>query len=77
MVQWYLEQTKPDSIVTGNINAVRKDAIISTITKMLEVNLKQYTSRSLEILNFYVFSPRIARMLPWMPLWVFVKICRL
>lgn len=38
MVQWYLEQLKPDSIVSGNINAVRKDAIISAITKMLEVN---------------------------------------
>ncbi|KAM7345539.1 acetyl-CoA carboxylase isoform 1-T1 [Cochliomyia hominivorax] len=36
MVQWYLEQTKSDSIVSRNINAVRKDAIISSITKMLE-----------------------------------------
>lgn len=38
MVHWYLEQTKPDSTVSRNINAVRKDAIISSITKMLEVS---------------------------------------
>ncbi|XP_065368602.1 acetyl-CoA carboxylase isoform X2 [Calliphora vicina] len=36
MVNWYMEQTKPDSTVSRNINAVRKDAIISSISKMLE-----------------------------------------
>ncbi|KAL9876922.1 acetyl-CoA carboxylase isoform 1-T1 [Glossina fuscipes fuscipes] len=36
MVHWYLEQEKSDSVVLRNINAVRKDAIISSITKMLE-----------------------------------------
>ena len=38
MVSWYLEQDKPDSTVNRNINAVRKDAIISTITNMLQVS---------------------------------------
>lgn len=44
MVNWYMEQTKPDSTVSRNINAVRKDAIISSITKMLEVSSKATSS---------------------------------
>ncbi|KRF80078.1 acetyl-CoA carboxylase isoform X3 [Drosophila virilis] len=36
MVSWYQEQTNAESIVSKNISSVRRDAIISTISKMLE-----------------------------------------
>ncbi|KAM8714293.1 hypothetical protein ACLKA7_014427 [Drosophila subpalustris] len=36
MVSWYQEQTNAESIVSRNVNSVRRDAIISTISKMLE-----------------------------------------
>lgn len=39
MVSWYQEQTNTESIVSRNVNSVRRDAIISTISKMLEVNI--------------------------------------
>lgn len=37
MVSWYQEQTNSESIVSRNVNSVRRDAVISTISKMLEV----------------------------------------
>lgn len=37
MVSWYQEQTNGESIVSRNVNSVRRDAVISTISKMLEV----------------------------------------
>lgn len=37
MVSWYQEQSNSESIVSRNVNSVRRDAIISTISKMLEV----------------------------------------
>lgn len=37
MVSWYKEQTNGESIVSRNVNSVRRDAVISTISKMLEV----------------------------------------
>ncbi|XP_064542878.1 acetyl-CoA carboxylase isoform X1 [Drosophila montana] len=36
MVAWYQEQINAESIVSKNISSVRRDAIISTISKMLE-----------------------------------------
>ncbi|XP_031639002.1 acetyl-CoA carboxylase isoform X2 [Contarinia nasturtii] len=36
VVGWLLEQTKPDSVVENNINAIKRDAIISQIRKSLE-----------------------------------------
>ncbi|XP_015039536.2 acetyl-CoA carboxylase isoform X1 [Drosophila pseudoobscura] len=36
MVAWYEEQTNTESIVSRNVSSVRRDAIISTISKMLE-----------------------------------------
>ncbi|XP_030553828.1 acetyl-CoA carboxylase isoform X1 [Drosophila novamexicana] len=36
MVSWYQEQINAESIVSKNISSVRRDAIISTISKMLE-----------------------------------------
>nr|NP_610342.1 Acetyl-CoA carboxylase, isoform A [Drosophila melanogaster]AAF59155.2 Acetyl-CoA carboxylase, isoform A [Drosophila melanogaster] len=36
MVSWYEEQINAESIVSRNVNSVRRDAIISTISKMLE-----------------------------------------
>ncbi|XP_016943121.3 acetyl-CoA carboxylase isoform X1 [Drosophila suzukii] len=36
MVSWYEEQSNGESIVSRNVNSVRRDAIISTISKMLE-----------------------------------------
>lgn len=37
IVQWLLEQTKPNSVVENNINAIKRDAVISQIRKSLEV----------------------------------------
>jgi len=43
VVEWLEEQKKEElSIVNRNINAVRKDAIVSQIKKALEVSPKQY-----------------------------------
>ncbi|CAD7077022.1 unnamed protein product [Hermetia illucens] len=36
MVQWFEEQTHPDSVVSRNINAVKQDAIISRIHEALK-----------------------------------------
>ena len=38
VVEWFEEQKKNDSTVMRNINAVKKDAIISQIQRSLEVN---------------------------------------
>lgn len=38
MVAWYEEQSNAESIVSRNVNSVKRDAIISTISKMLEVS---------------------------------------
>lgn len=38
VVKWLEQQRKPESTVTKNIIAVKKDAIISQIQKSLEVN---------------------------------------
>lgn len=36
VVGWLLEQTEPNSVVENNINAIKRDAIISQIRKSLE-----------------------------------------
>lgn len=36
VVAWLLEQIKPDSVVESNINAIKRDAIMSQIRKSLE-----------------------------------------
>lgn len=40
-MSWYEEQINAESIVSRNVNSVRRDAIISTISKMLEVRAAQ------------------------------------
>jgi len=46
MVSWYEEQSNGESIVSRNVNSVRRDAIISTISKMLEVSVTKSGSKS-------------------------------
>ena len=80
MVSWYLEQGKPDSTVNRNINAVRKDAIISTITNMLQVCFNYFyiipanVCFGIYILIIIHFSFRIVPKSHWTLWWVCVKI---
>jgi acetyl-CoA carboxylase / biotin carboxylase 1 len=74
VVEWMEEQKKNDvSTVNRNINAVKKDAIISQIQRSLEVRKLQ---KSLKVSDFNVkFLFRNVQKLRSMPLLVCVKPC--
>lgn len=76
VVEWLEEQKKNElSIVNKNINAVRRDAIISQIQRSLAVKLKPLDVGCI-ILNLSNFN-RNVRKLRWKPLLDFVKLCHL
>lgn len=66
MVSWYQEQINAESIVSKNISSVRRDAIISTISKMLEVGYKDFQLHIVYVLIYmYFICRRTVRMWRW------------